>query len=298
MSLKLTSILTLSATMIFAMALAAGSGSQYHELDVSVHIDPLPDSGGRVGITVSVTTEEVEWDFRIRIEKTIGLHYTGVRDTIVSGRWRDTCQFRFTVDVPDETLSGIALSVETGNRTLFFVRSFDLTGDTASVSRPPLQRLISRTEIARLLRRPRSIRVWGQQEVLWSRVLPSRSDAAWKSEFPPGYEDAPLVRDLRNSSGLIDFDEVRTDPVLSNQMLLLKDKAVVARMPRNEYLKYHVPQFPPQTDREEMSQLERFPLDYAEEEWIVVDDTVFGRAYGQKRFQVKAFYSEGKATEK
>lgn len=289
----LAKVITLTGAFIVATALAAGSRSPYREFDVSADISTPPDTGGRADINISATSHELERDFRVRIEKTIGLHYAGVRDTTISSRWRDTCQFRIAVDVPDDALSGIVLSVETGNRTLFFIRSFDLTGDAASVEKPPLQRLMSRAEMAQLLRRPRRIVVQARPELVFHPTLPSVSHSDGAPELPQGYNEAPVIKDIQDTTALVAFDWVNVDPLDDGYLLLHRDRAVVARMPEELYLEHYAPEALARTERGQMSQLERSPLDYAEEEWILIDDTIFGRAYGQKRFEPKAFVSDG-----
>lgn len=298
MSLKPARILTFSATVVLAMALVADARSPYDEFGVSANMGPLPDTGGRVDVTISATTEEVERTFHVRIEKIIGLHYTGARDTILSCRWRDTCRFRCAVDVPEDALSGIVVSVETGNRTLFFIRSFDLTGDSASIQRAPLQRLMSRTEMAQLLRRPRRIVVEARPELVFHRTIPSISVRDGAPELPPGYNEAPVIAGIQETTGLIDFDWVKVDPLADGYLMLLRDRSVVAKMPEELYLKQFAPEALARTEHGQMSQLERSPLDYADEEWIVVDDTIFGRAYGQKLYKLKALVFDGKANEK
>ncbi|MDX9858768.1 MAG: CARDB domain-containing protein [candidate division Zixibacteria bacterium] len=287
--------LAVSVLMLSSAAITLASGQSYTTFHVQFGIGSVADTGGVAHGTLAVWPAFDGDDFQIEIDSIVGLEYDGPRHYSWPGQVGDTFAVDFTYRVPDGELSSISVVVTRGDHKTSRSRWYDLRGDRALIyygdpSKPNVYPL-------NYQQAPRKIvtveDIYGpppdQQEI---RILPPDTVPQPRSRWK-GYDVAPVVTRIEDTAGLAQWGFCVEDELDSGWVLLGKTDSIIAKMPRELWDQHLSPNRPPESEREKMERLERTPLDYTDEEWLTVDDTLFMRRRGENKFEPIALASTG-----
>ncbi|MCB2230094.1 hypothetical protein KQH82_05205 [bacterium] len=287
--------LAVIVVLLLSAAITLASGQSWTTFSVRFAVGSIPDVGGEAHGTLTILPEFEGDDFQIYIDSIIGLEYDGPIHYSWPGQVGDTFRVDLPFRIPNGKRSSVHVSITRGEHQKSRSLYFDLTGDraliyTADPDRPgvypvnyeqPPKRIVTVEDIYGPPPDQQVIRIPAPDTV------PQRR-SRWK-----GYDVAPVVTRIEDTAGLAQWGFCVEDELESGWVLLGKTDSIIAKMPRELWDEHLSLDRPPETDREKMERLERTPLDYTDEEWLTVDDTLFMRRRGQNKFEPIALASTG-----
>lgn len=296
MSKSLLPLVLVFLGTIAAPPIHSSEGQFYFESRIET--GELPPRGGLIHCEIIVVPNWDLADITIELLEADSLDYLGLDQFNCSGKAGDTCRHSFDVIIPDSTLSGIQFVVRSGRVRKFCSKYFAPVNDRVVVF-PGNPRTNSFYHNPYLPEKKQEIFTpedrYGPYTVPTETVyIPDddgRKGMPASRPMRPGYDTAPLITEIIDTTGLVEFAGAEPDPRDTSMYLLIQGASVVARMPKKLFRDYYVP---PKTDRELKERLERKPLDYTDVEGIMVDDTVFQRKRGETRFTPWSISSENR----
>lgn len=258
-------------------------------------VGSVPNAGGEAHGTLTILPEFEGGDFQIDIDSVVELEYAGPRHYSWPGQVGDTFRVDLAFQIPDGKRSSVHVTITRGEHQKSRSLYFDLTGDraliyTADPKNPnvypvnykqPPQKTYTNEEL------------FGPAEPQYSEKSPAFNPKTPRTNRWKGYDVAPIVTRIEDTAGLAQWGFCVEDELDSGWVLLGKTDSIIARMPRELFDEHLSPNRPPENKREKMERLERAPLDYTDEEWMTVDDTLFRRRRGDYKFEPIALASSG-----